>query len=128
MEKKQEKINQIGFIVILATIVLLNIFIGSNIKQPIWLIQVILSIFTLIYLIISKINKKQNIIIKSKIDITVILFMISTILPLVFGKQVSLDGTINFILKYWSVFGLYILVRNIVTDHKKIKIIINIVF
>ena len=125
MEKKQEKINQIGFIVILATIVLLNIFIGSNIKQPIWLIQVILSIFTIIYLIISKINKKQNIIIKSKIDIAVILFMISTILPLVFGKQVSLDGTINFILKYWSVFGFYILVRNIVTDHKKIKIIIN---
>ena len=51
--------------------------------------------------------------------------MISTIIPFILGKQVSLEGSINFILKYWSVFGFYILVRNIVIDNKKIKIIIN---
>ena len=124
-EQKEKLIDKIGFIIIILTIVLLNIFIGANIKQPIWIIQTIISIFTLIYLVINMLNKKTNIIIKGKIDIAVIIFMISTIVPLLFKQQVSLEGTCNFILKYWSVFGMYILVRNIVKDEKKIKIIIN---
>ena len=124
-ENKEKKIDKIGFIIILITIILLNIFIGSNIKQPIWIMQVIVSVFTLIYLVIKKVQKEQKLIIKGKIDIVVLLFMISTMIPLLLGKQVSLEGTINFILKYWSVYGFYILVRNIVTDNKQIKIIIN---
>lgn len=120
-----KKIDKIGFAIILITIILLNIFIGSNIKQPIWIIQTIVSIFSLLYLIIKKVQKEPNIIIKGKIDIAVLLFMLSTMIPLLLGKQVSLEGTINFILKYWSVYGFYILVRNIVTDYKQVKTIIN---
>lgn len=122
---KNKKMEEIGFIVILLTIILLNIFIGSNIKQPIWFIQAIVSITTMIYIIIGKINKKKDIIIKGKIDIAVLCFMIATTIPLLLKTYVSLEGTINFILKYWSVYGIYILVRNIVTDEKKEKIIIN---
>ena len=51
--------------------------------------------------------------------------MISTIIPLIFNTYVSLEGTINFILKYWSVYGLYILTRNIVRDKEKIKVVIK---
>ena len=51
--------------------------------------------------------------------------MISTILPFIFKNYASLNGTINFILKYWSIYGLYILVRNIVTNENKVHIIIN---
>ena len=123
MEKS--KIEKIGFAVILITIILLNIFIGSNIKQPIWIVQVIVSIFTLIYIIISRKNKKEHIIIKGKIDIAVLIFMTSTIIPYMLKTYVSLEGVLNFILKYWSVYGFYILVRNIVTDEKKLKILIN---
>ena len=118
-------IEKIGFIIILLTIVALNIYIGSNIKEPIWIIQAIISTFTLIYLIINKICKKKNLIIKSKIDIVVLLFMISTILPLLFNKYATFEGTCNFILKYWSVYGLYILVRNIVTNEKRVNIVIQ---
>ena len=124
-----EKVNvkkKIGFTIIILTIILLNIFIGSNIKQPIWIIQTVLCIFMTVYLIISKINKKRDIIIKGKIDIAVFAFMIATTVPLLLKTYVSLEGTINFILKYWSVYGMYILVRNIVTDEKKEKIIIDI--
>ncbi len=116
---------KIGFIIILSTIVLLNIYIGSNIKEPIWIIQAIISTFTLIYLIINKICKKKNLIIKSKIDIVVLLFMISTILPLLFNQYATFEGTCNFILKYWSVYGLYILVRNIVINEKRVNIVIQ---
>ena len=52
---KKNTIDKIGYIVIIVTIVLLNIFIGSNIKDPIWIIQAIVSIFTLIYIITKKI-------------------------------------------------------------------------
>ena len=124
-ENKEKKIDKLGFIIILITIVLLNIFIGSNIKQPIWLIQTIVSVFTLIYLIVQKVQKEQKLIIKGKIDIAVLIFMISTMIPLLLGKQVSLEGTINFILKYLSFYGFFILVRNIVKDNKQVKIIIN---
>lgn len=123
--KSKITIDSIGFIVIILTIVMLNIFIGSNIKDPIWIIQTIVSIFTLIYLIVKKIQKENNLIIKGKIDIAVHVFMISTMLPLIFNTYVSLEGTINFILKYWSVYGLYILTRNIVKDKDKIKVIIK---
>ena len=113
--------NKIGYKIILLTIVLLNIFIGSNIKNPIWIIQAIVSIFSLIYIITKKIQKEKNIIIKGKIDIAVIVVMLSTAIPLVIHKYVSLEGTINFILKYWSVYGLYILTRNIVKEEKQIN-------
>ena len=53
------------------------------------------------------------------------MFMFSTILPFIFKNYASLNGTINFILKYWSVYGMYILVRNIVTNKNKVQIIIN---
>ena len=118
-------IDNIGLIVILLTIILLNIFIGSNIKDPIWIIQTIVSLFTLIYLIVKKIQREKHLIIKGKIDIAVLIFMISTIIPLIFNTYVSLEGTINFILKYWSVYGLYILTRNIVRDKEKIKVVIK---
>ena len=116
-----KKIDKICYKIILLTIVLLNIFIGSNIKRPIWIVQAIVSIFSVIYIITKKIQKEKNIIIKGKIDIAVIVFMISTAIPLVIHKYVSLEGTLNFILKYWSVYGLYILTRNIVKEEKQIK-------
>ena len=123
--KSKITIDNIGLIVILLTIILLNIFIGSNIKDPIWIIQTIVSLFTLIYLTVKKIQKEKHLIIKGKIDIAVLIFMISTIIPLIFNTYVSLEGTINFILKYWSVYGLYILTRNIVRDKEKIKVVIK---
>ena len=123
---KKNIIDKIGFFVIIVTIIMLNMFIGSNIKEPIWIIQAIVSAFTAIYLIIKKIQKTKNIIIKRKIDIAVLVFMISTTIPLIFNTYVSLEGTINFILKYWSIYGLYILVNNIVIgDNKKINIVVN---
>ena len=123
--KSKITIDNIGLIVILLAIILSNIFIGSNIKDPIWIIQTIVSLFILIYLIVKKIQKEKYLIIKGKIDIAVLIFMISTIISLIFKTYVSLEGTINFILKYWSVYGLYILTRNIVRDKEKIKVVIK---
>lgn len=122
---KTNILDKIGFIVIITTILLLNLFIGSNIKDPIWVIQVAVSIFAFIYLVIKKARKETNLIIKSKIDIAVLIFMFSIIIPYIANTYVSLEGTINFILKYWSVYGFYILIRNIIIDNKKLELFIK---
>ena len=64
--KKVKRIEKICYKIILLTIVLLNIFIGSNIKRPIWIVQLVVSIFLVIYIITKKIQKERNIIIKGK--------------------------------------------------------------
>lgn len=120
-----KKIDNIGLMIIILTIVLLNIFIGSNIKQPIWIIQTIVSIFSLCYIVIKKVKKEKNVIIKGKIDIVVLLFMIAIVIPYIAKTYVSLEGCCNFILKYWAVYGMYLLVRNIIVDDKKVKILLN---
>ena len=104
------KTDKFGFVSILVTIVMANIFIGSNIKEPIWIMQFFMSIVSIIYIVIKKVQKEKNVIIKSKIDICVLVFMISTMIPLIAKTYVSLNGTINFILKYWSVYGIYIII------------------
>lgn len=120
-----KKIDNIGLMMIILTIVLLNIFIGSNIKQPIWIVQTIVSVFSLCYLIIKKVKKEKNVIIKGKIDILVLLFMMAVAIPYIAKTYVSLEGCCNFILKYWAVYGMYLLVRNIIVDDKKIKILLS---
>ena len=120
-----KKIDKFGFISILITIVLLNIYIGSNIKSPIWIIQIFMSFVSIIYIILKKIHKEKNVIIKGKIDIAVIILMISMFIPLIAKTYASLDGTINMILKYWSIYGIYILTRNVITEKKQIEIILK---
>ena len=95
-----KKIDKIAFATIIIAIVLLNIYIGSNIKEPIWIIQTIVSFMALVYILTKKIQKEKKVIIKGKIDIAVLIFMITIILPMLLKKHVSLEGTINFILKY----------------------------
>ena len=119
-------LEKITYKIILIVIVVLNICIGSNIKEPIWIIQMFVSVLTIIYVIVRKIkNKNESIIIKGKVDIVVLLFMIATTLPLLFKTYVSQEGCINFILKYWSIYGFYILIRNEVDSKEKINGIVK---
>lgn len=120
-----KKIDKFGFVSILITIVLLNIYIGSNVKSPIWIIQIFMSFVSIIYIILKKIDKEKNVIIKGKIDIAVIILMISMFIPFIAKTYASLDGTINIILKYWSIYGIYILTRNVITEKKQIEIILK---
>lgn len=124
-EKINERIDKLGLFFICVIIIILNIYIGSNIKEPIYIIQMLAIIFGTIYCIIKKIVSKENIFIKGKIDIAILLLLISTMLPLIFKTYISFSGTYNFILKYISMYSIYILTRNIVINKKRIKIIVN---
>ena len=80
----------------------------------------------IIYLIVSKIKDPQkSIFFKSKIDYLVLLFMIITTLPFIFKTYCSYSNTIEFILKYFFIYSVYILARNTITDKKNIDVIIT---
>lgn len=70
--KNDENIQKIGFIFILIVIFLSSIFIGSNVKNPIWIVQFLVSAFSIFFIVFNKIKHKKNIIIKNNIDIIVL--------------------------------------------------------
>ena len=117
---------RIYFIILCLNVLLLNIFVGSTLRDPRFVLQALIMLETLIYIPIQKLNKKTNILIKSKIDIFILLFTISTSLPLLFKTSVSQYYTINMFLVQLTVYCMYILVRNVITTPKRKNILINV--
>ena len=97
MEKmKINKImKKIGILLLFATIVIFNVIIGANEKGLRVLPISILMAIILVFLIILKIkNKDKNLIFKSKIDYFVLVFILTTTLPLLFRTYVSYSDTV----------------------------------
>lgn len=125
----KEKINQIidviGMICLCIMIVLLNIYIGSSIKAPITILQMLAIVFGAIYAVVKKMVSKENIFVKGKIDIFVLLLVVSTAIPLAAKTYVSYSDTYDYIMKYLTMYSVYIITRNVVTTKKRIKVIAN---
>ena len=114
-----------GTILLIITILIFNIVIGANEKDLRIIETTIIMIPTLIYLIILKIkNKDKNIVFKSKIDYFVLAFMVTTTLPIIFRTCASYSDTVEFIMKYFFIYTIYILARNTIKEKKEINIII----
>ncbi len=132
MNKIKNKIKQITFekvyfIILCLNVLLLNIAVGSTHDAPNrTFTQFIIILETLIYIIIAKIKKQEKILIKSKIDITVIAMMVITFVPLICKTYCSLSYTIEISIIYFTVYSMYILVRNLVTTPKRKNIFINV--
>lgn len=123
--KQKMLFERIGIIIIIANILMLNIFVGSN-QNSLMVLQLSISLFAMIvYLLILKFKNKKSIFINNKIDIVVLLFVLSTVLPLIFKKYCSLQGSVEFIMKYFYVYVFYIFVRNIADSEKKVTILMN---
>lgn len=127
MEKLLKKINlnNIYLIIVCLNILLLNIFVGSTHQRPKILLETVIIIEGLIYIIISKITRKDKIIIKGKIDIFVIIMVIITSIPLILKTYCSLSCTIDIFIQYLTIYSMYIIVRNVVNNEIKKSIFIN---
>ena len=124
-QKINQRLDQFGLFLICLIILALNLFIGSNIKEPIFLVQTVTILGTVCYAILKKIIQKEKVILKEKIDVAMLLLWVSTMIPLFLQKQVSVDGSYQFILKYTAVFCFYLLGRNVITTPKRMVIVIN---
>ena len=116
---------KIGMILLILTIIVFNVIIGANEKGvrefP---ISIILGLI-IIYLTIKKIrNRKENIVLKSKIDYLVLFFMLTTTFPLIFKTYASYSDTMEWMMKYFFIYSVYLLARNVITEKKQIGYLI----
>lgn len=88
------------------------ILIGSPLSSNIEIINITITIGTIIY-IIWNCKKKEESIFSNKIDIFVVLFMISTCIPLIFGTYISLEQTILSIFQNISVTAIYFFIKQV---------------
>lgn len=79
----------------------------------------------IIYLIIRIIQKKPIKIIKSNLDICIIILIIDTMIPILSNTYISLYGTVETIMQYIYVLSIYIIIREITPEIKKINKIIS---
>lgn len=82
--------------------------------------KIIIYIILLSYIVVKFIQKKPIKIIKNKLDICIILLITSTAIPIIANTYVSLFGTIQTILQYICVLGIYIIIREIFSKDKQI--------
>lgn len=124
---KQTTFEKTYFIILCLSVLLLNIAVGSTHDAPNrTFTQFLIILETLIYIIIAKIKKQEKILIKGKIDIAVIAMMVITFVPLICKTYCSLSYTIEISIIYFTVYSMYILVRNLVTTPKRKNIFINV--
>ena len=118
-------IKHINIIIILAIILLVTFLIGTPLdNKNVQIIYIAIGTYTIIYYIL-KIIKKEKVTI-NKLDICVGILVVSTTIPLIFKTYVSLSGTIYNIIKFFSIYNMYLITK---TECKKnpqyINIIIN---
>lgn len=110
-------------LLIILNLIISGIIIGSPIEETSNPIIIATLILFVAYIIISK-NKIK--IIRSKIDIFVLLLGASTLIPLIFNTAVSITSEIDYIFKYISAIMIYICIREHCNTYPKTrKYIIN---
>ena len=116
-----KKINKYNIFVILICAILFgySIFVGSPIKNNTNIINIIVLLIFLIYIIVETIKNKEYRIIKNKLDIFIILLVLSSYTALIFQNYSNLEATIEYIIKYTSILSMYIMIRDIVTKNRK---------
>ena len=119
--EKLKKINQYNIFVIIICLILYgySIFIGSPIKDNTSFINILVLITFSIYLLTNLLKIKTYKLIKNKLDIFIILLVLSSYIALIFRKYSNLEATIEYIIKYTAILSMYIMVRDIVIKDKK---------
>lgn len=121
---KKNFFNNIYFTLFCILMLLLNIFIGPSLKASLTLLLTYINLLSIIYLLY---NYKKNKYILNKLDVFVILFLLSSIIPLIFKNYISLSGTYRTIMESICVLLIYFLVKNLSLNNKN-KIINIIIF
>ena len=117
------KSNKNLIILLVICIVFSGIIIGAPIEQTHRPIIIMTMVLCCVYMLLSKHKVK---LIRNKVDIFIMLLGLSTIIPLVFGKSISITSEVNYIFRYISSILIYICVReHLINYPESKKIIIN---
>ena len=114
-------------IILLCLILIFSAILIRN-EKAYQILQIAINIIIIAYFLIRNIRKNPIKIIQSKLDIVIVIFIGSTIIPLITNKYISLYATIATILKYITIFWIYILTRETINKSEKNKeILINVI-
>ena len=119
--KEKLKIKKLDIFVIFICLILFAycVVIGSPLKQNTSIIDLIVLITFVIYFIVNiTINKKYKLI-RGKLDVFLLILVFSSSISLIFGNYSNLEKTIEYLIKYVSLYSLYIMIRDFVKKDKK---------
>ena len=112
-----KKINLISIFII---IILYSIFIGSPLEDNITTINIIIIIYTIIFFIIrNKKNENKIKVISSKIDLFILLLCVSSVIPLLLNKSITITGSLNAFTRYLTIFAIYTIIKIQLKDRPK---------
>jgi hypothetical protein len=112
--------------IIAITMIVLNLIIGSN-QDNLKVLPISIGLFCIfVFLILKKIFFKEKIVLKNKIDLVIFLFFISTTFSFLLKTYCTKQGCVEFLLKYFFVYSIYLLVRNVVNSKSKVNILVTI--
>lgn len=114
--------------IVLLILILIAFIIGARNIQICTTIQIIINVVMIIYLIIHLLMKKEIFIFKNKLDVFVLLLIISSAIPLIANSYISLYSTVVTILDYITLLWCYILTKQIgIKRENQIGILQNII-
>lgn len=116
----EKLINKIIMFLICVTLFIINILIGPSTNHNDSMINIIVTFVAMIFIITKKISQKEKIL-ENILDIFVLILCISSCIPLIFNTYTTLTGCINYMMKYVSVFWIYIIVKDLVKENSKLK-------
>lgn len=119
--------NKINLKIICIIIIFYSILIGTPLNNNITILNYGVIAYTFIYVLIRKIkSKNQYKIISSKIDIAILLLCVSSAIPIITGNSITNIGSYEYVLRYITIFCIYILIKaQIKEDSKSLIYIIN---
>ena len=113
---RKNKIKKIIIILAISTLILAGIFVGG-VNENTNIIQIMIGITTILCIIENRRNKGNNLF--QKKDIIICIFCLSPTIPLIFKSYISLQGTIESILRYLSLFLIYINMKYVIREYPK---------
>lgn len=112
-------------VVFISILFLISSILVENNNQYYSYLRILVYILVIFYLIIQMLKKNPVKIIRNKLDICIILLVISTMLPVLFNKYITFFGAIKTVLQYTYLLGIYIIVRDLINENKLYKILVN---
>ena len=104
--------------VVIIIILIATVLIGTPIKYNCIYFNFAIIAIGIIFVLYNSIFKKKKII-ENKLDIAILILCLSPIIPLIFGTYVSFNDTLEYLLKYFSCFSIYIILKQVFKNNPK---------
>ena len=123
----KEIIDKIFLIMLCSLIAISSIFVGSPLKHNYLVLSAIVNALAFIYLCIKIVIEPKRNWLDNSLCVAVFMLTVSSCIPIIFQKCVSLSDAIQSVLIYISLFSVFIMLKEIQTKNKEKYIVYSII-